>query len=212
MPNIYRRHHLPACHTKTIFGLTIGEQASPMEGWMTTTKQDIDAALACLTEAFPRTFVLEKYRTHRPLKVGIAADIPARCPAVERRVLSAALRVYARRVMYLRGLVAGGPRRSRRQCVRRGDRQGRRRCCGQASQNPGVARSQAGRGCGNQGRGAGCEAGGGNGGGRGASSRKGLDAEEKGPFCTHRRFVKSAGEFPAAVSTRQRKARHNRPG
>src|SRR6478736_2275867 len=78
-----------------------------MEGWM---KQDIDAALACLTEAFPQTFVLERNRPHRPLKVGIAADIPTRCPAVERRVLSAALRVYARRVMYLRGLVAGAAR------------------------------------------------------------------------------------------------------
>src|SRR6478736_4777175 len=69
-----------------------------MEGWM---KQDIDTALALLTEAFPQTFVLEKYRPHRPLKVGIAADIPARCPVVER---------YARRVMYLRALVAGAAR------------------------------------------------------------------------------------------------------
>ena len=49
---------------------------------MTITKQDIDVALARLTEAFPQTFVLEKYRPHRPLKVGIAADIPARCPAL----------------------------------------------------------------------------------------------------------------------------------
>ena len=73
-------------------------------------KQDIDTALALLTEAFPQTFVLEKYRPHRPLKVGIAADIPARCPAVERRVLSAALSAYARRVMYLRALVAGAAR------------------------------------------------------------------------------------------------------
>jgi hypothetical protein len=31
---------------------------------MTTTKQDIDAALAHLAEAFPQTFVLEKYRPH----------------------------------------------------------------------------------------------------------------------------------------------------
>src|SRR6476661_2755066 len=73
-------------------------------------KQDIDTALALLTEAFPQTFVLEKYRPHQPLKVGIAADIPARCPAVERRVLSAALSAYARRVMYLRALVAGAAR------------------------------------------------------------------------------------------------------
>src|SRR6478736_10346109 len=78
-----------------------------MEGWM---KQDIDTALALLTEAFPQTFVLEKYRPHRPLKVGIAADIPARCPELERGVLSAALSVYARRVMYLKGMVAGAAR------------------------------------------------------------------------------------------------------
>jgi sRNA-binding protein len=77
-----------------------------MEGW----RQDIDSALARLAEAFPQTFVLEKYRPHRPLKVGIAADIPARCPDLERRVLSAALSVYARRVMYLRGLVASAAR------------------------------------------------------------------------------------------------------
>ena len=77
---------------------------------MTTTKQDIDAALARLAEAFPQTFVLEKHRPHRPLKVGIAADISARCPAVERHVLGAVLSVYTRRVMYLQSLVAGAAR------------------------------------------------------------------------------------------------------
>jgi ProP effector len=81
-----------------------------MEGWMTIPKQDIDAALARLTEAFPRAFVLEKHRPHRPLKVGIAADIPARCPALTRRELGAALSAYAQRVMYLQGLVAGAAR------------------------------------------------------------------------------------------------------
>jgi len=44
------------------------------------------------------------------LKVGIAAEIPARCPAVERRVLGVALGAYTRRIMYLQGLVAGAPR------------------------------------------------------------------------------------------------------
>src|SRR4029077_4549385 len=73
-------------------------------------KQDIGAALARLASAFPRAFVLEKYRPHRPLKVGIAADIPARCPAVERRVLGMALSAYAKRVMYLQSLVAGAVR------------------------------------------------------------------------------------------------------
>jgi sRNA-binding protein len=77
---------------------------------MTVTKQDIDIALVHLTKKFPQTFVLEKHRPHQPLKVGIAAEIPARCPAVERRVLGAALSAYARRVMYLRSLVAGAAR------------------------------------------------------------------------------------------------------
>jgi sRNA-binding protein len=77
---------------------------------MTITKEDIYAALARLTEAFPQTFVLEKYRPHRPLKIGIAADIPARCPELERGVLSVALSVYTRRVMYLQSLVAGAAR------------------------------------------------------------------------------------------------------
>jgi hypothetical protein len=54
-------------------------------------KQDLAAALAHLAEAFPQTFVLEKHRPHWPLKVGIAADIRVRCPAVERRVLSVVL-------------------------------------------------------------------------------------------------------------------------
>jgi ProP effector len=77
---------------------------------MTIPKQDIEFALARLAEAFPQAFVLEKYRPHRPLKVGIAVDIPARCPAVERRVLGVALSAYAKRVMYLQSLVAGAVR------------------------------------------------------------------------------------------------------
>jgi ProP effector len=70
----------------------------------------MDATLARLAEAFPQTFVLEKYRPHWPLKVGIAAAIPARCPAIERHALAAALTVYTRRIMYLRSLVAGAAR------------------------------------------------------------------------------------------------------
>ena len=147
---------------------------------MMATKQDIDAALARLAETFPQTFVLEKYRPHWPLKVGIASAIPAGCPALERRVLKMALTAYTGRVMYLKGMVAGAAGRSRRQPSRRGDRQGRRICCGQARRDPGVARNQAARGCGQR-RGAGCEAGGSKGGGCGASSRKGRDPEEKAP-------------------------------
>jgi ProP effector len=74
------------------------------------TKLEMDAALARLTEAFPQTFVLEKHRPHRPLKVGIAADIPARCPDLELRLLSEILSSYALRVMYLQSVVAGAAR------------------------------------------------------------------------------------------------------
>jgi len=68
------------------------------------------AALTYLAEAFPQTFVLEKYQPHRPLKVGIAADILARCPELARYKLGRALGVYTGRVMYLQGMVAGTAR------------------------------------------------------------------------------------------------------
>src|SRR6478735_9297864 len=38
---------------------------------------------------------------------GFASAVPARCPALEWRVLKMALTAYTGRVMYLRGLVAG---------------------------------------------------------------------------------------------------------
>jgi ProP effector len=66
--------------------------------------------LTHLAEAFPQTFVLERSRPHRPLKIGIAADLQARCPALEWRVLKMALTAYTGRVMYLRGLVEGTAR------------------------------------------------------------------------------------------------------
>ena len=51
---------------------------------MTITKQDINAVLTRLTEAFPQAFVLEQYQPHRPLKVGIFSEIAARCPDLAR--------------------------------------------------------------------------------------------------------------------------------
>jgi ProP effector len=68
------------------------------------------ATLRHLAERFPQTFVLEKYQPHRPLKVGIAADILARCPELARYKLGRALGVYTGRVMYLEGMVAGAAR------------------------------------------------------------------------------------------------------
>jgi ProP effector len=86
------------------------DQSLPIEGWMTITKQDIQTALTHLAEAFPQTFMLERSRPHRPLKIGIAADLQARYPALEWRVLKVALAAYTGRIMYLRGLVAGAAR------------------------------------------------------------------------------------------------------
>ena len=92
-----------------------GSHITTYGGLMTIRKDNIHAALTDLATRYPRAFVLEKYRPHRPLKVGVAADILARCPVLTRRELGGVLGVYARRVMYLQSLVAGrGPRRSRR--------------------------------------------------------------------------------------------------
>ena len=74
---------------------------------MTVTKPDMDAALARLVEAFPQTFVPEKYQPHRPLKVGIGTDLRARCPELKRHVLGLVLSAYTSRVMYLQSIVAG---------------------------------------------------------------------------------------------------------
>ena len=74
---------------------------------MTIPKEDIHAALTRLAEWFPQTFVFEKHLPHRPLKVGIAADILTRRPVLTRRERGPVLGVYAKRVMYLQSLVAG---------------------------------------------------------------------------------------------------------
>ena len=64
---------------------------------MTITKQDINAVLTRLTEAFPQAFVLEQYQPHRPLKVGIFSEIAARCPDLARSDLVTVLNIYTRR-------------------------------------------------------------------------------------------------------------------
>jgi ProP effector len=80
------------------------------EELMTITKQDINAVLTRLTEAFPQAFVLEQYQPHRPLKVGIFSEIAARCPDIARSDLATVLNIYTRRMMYLQSLVAGAAR------------------------------------------------------------------------------------------------------
>jgi ProP effector len=73
-------------------------------------KQDPNVVLAHLVERFPATFVLEKYRPHRPLKVGIIPDIRERCPEFKSRLLALTLHLYTGRLMYLQGTVAGAAR------------------------------------------------------------------------------------------------------
>jgi sRNA-binding protein len=63
-----------------------------------------------MAEQFPQTFVAEKRRPHRPLKVGIAADIAVRCPDLSRRVRGTPLIVYMGRICYLESVVAGAAR------------------------------------------------------------------------------------------------------
>src|SRR6478609_7923914 len=77
---------------------------------MTLSKDDIQTTLTRLVEAFPQTFVAEKHLPHRPLKVGIAADIGARCPDLKRGTLAVTLAAYARRIGYLESVVAGAVR------------------------------------------------------------------------------------------------------
>jgi ProP effector len=77
---------------------------------MTITKQDINAVLARLTEAFPQSFVLEQYQPHRPLKVGIFSEIAARCPDLARSDLVTVLNIYTRRLTYLQSVVVGAAR------------------------------------------------------------------------------------------------------
>src|SRR4051812_19433843 len=67
-------------------------------------------AVARLAAAFRQTFVLEKHLPHRPLKIGIAADICAALPELPSRVLSMALAAYTKRIMYLQALVVGADR------------------------------------------------------------------------------------------------------
>ena len=77
---------------------------------MTITKDQINATLTRLAEQFPQTFVLEKHLPHRPLKVGIAADIQAALPDLDRRALFVALKVYTHRIVYLQAVVVGAER------------------------------------------------------------------------------------------------------
>jgi sRNA-binding protein len=77
---------------------------------MTISNEQIDVVVARMAAAFPQTFVLEKHLPHRPLKVGVAADLRAALPDLPRAVLGRALAAYTKRIMYLQALTARAPR------------------------------------------------------------------------------------------------------
>jgi ProP effector len=63
-----------------------------------------------LVARLPQTFVLEGHQPHRPLKVGIAADLVPRCAELDRRKLGAVLSAYTQRIMYRKAMLAGAAR------------------------------------------------------------------------------------------------------
>jgi ProP effector len=73
-------------------------------------KHTFIAVLEHLAGRFPQTFVLERHLPHRPLKIGINADLIACCPEFSRYELGKALGIYTGRILYLLGVVAGAPR------------------------------------------------------------------------------------------------------
>ena len=77
---------------------------------MKITKDQVNAVLVRLAGQFPQTFTLEKHFAHRPLKIGIAAEIRQRCPNLGQHALAVALSAYTKRIMYLQGLVVGAVR------------------------------------------------------------------------------------------------------
>ena len=66
--------------------------------------------LTFLAECFPQALVREQHLPHKPLKIGIDADIAERCPAVSRIERSVLLHYYCKRTMYLSACVEGALR------------------------------------------------------------------------------------------------------
>jgi sRNA-binding protein len=71
--------------------------------------RDGETLIAVLADLFPSTFVVDRWKPHRPLKVGIHRDLigrglllPDECRAVPRW--------YCARLMYRRAVAGGGPR------------------------------------------------------------------------------------------------------
>jgi sRNA-binding protein len=83
--------------------------STPPAHSLNSQNQTTDQTLSTLAELFPAVFVADRWKPHRPLKVGIHQDL------IERGLLSpdecrAVFRRYCSRLMYQRALAAGGPR------------------------------------------------------------------------------------------------------
>jgi len=72
-------------------------------------REEFQRTIAILAEPFPHCFVVDKRAAHRPLKVGIHADLVA-TGLVTPRECRNALVVYTGRLQYQRAVAAGGPR------------------------------------------------------------------------------------------------------
>jgi sRNA-binding protein len=71
-------------------------------------KQSAPEALAGIAAMFPACFAADQHAPHKPLKVGIRADLLA-C-GVPKQIVVRALYWYASRPAYQRAIIAGGPR------------------------------------------------------------------------------------------------------
>jgi sRNA-binding protein len=72
-------------------------------------REDFKRIIAILAELFPMCFTMGKWEAHRPLKVGIHADLVA-SGLVTPRECTIALTAYTGRLQYQRAVAAGGAR------------------------------------------------------------------------------------------------------
>jgi len=92
--------------------ITINTTAAPRtEGEPISNRQarreQFKRTIAVIAELFPAAFVADKWAPHRPLKIGIHADLAA-TGLVTRRECTIALTAYTGRLQYQRALAAGG--------------------------------------------------------------------------------------------------------
>jgi sRNA-binding protein len=90
----------------------VQETPAPQAEIQNTRRARVDAArqhIAALAELFSACFVADKWETHRPLKVGIKADLIA-TGLLTSSECRRALGLYVGRIVYQKAIVAGGPR------------------------------------------------------------------------------------------------------